>query len=203
MSTLIVGSEGAQGRRYRSILKFLSIPYLCTDEKYPTPELSRNFKAVIIATPTDTHLEVIRKYLPYGCPILCEKPIAKNAKDVEQIFTEAENAKVPLSMVMQYRQLVPTSQISRAVSYYDYFRHGNDGLTWDCLQIIALARGEIKLSELSPVWHCGINGFDLRISDMDRAYVQEIKDWYLRIPHEKPAEVIQIHQKVEAYARKP
>lgn len=42
---------------------------------------------VVVATPTDTHLQVINEIFLFGQPkvILCEKPLAYNLNDAEQI----------------------------------------------------------------------------------------------------------------------
>ena len=196
MSILIVGSEGAQGKRYRSILKYLRIPYYCKDIDV-IPFEPPTHEGIIIATPTDTHEEVIREHLRYKVPILIEKPIAKDVGVVEKLFKEAEKAGVQLSMVYQYRHLAQRKNTGPSV--YNYFRHGNDGLIWDCLQIIGLAKGKVTLAEDSPVWHCQINGQFLRIEEMDLAYIKEVWDWQAKKTRQTTDEIISIHKKVQEF----
>ena len=45
---------------------------------------SNNFDAVLIASLTNTHVELILKSAEYGKPILCEKPIDVDINKVEQ-----------------------------------------------------------------------------------------------------------------------
>lgn len=190
---LILGSEGAQGKRYQSILRYLEEDFVCIDDKIDCDAAYRKLglvTGIIIATPTDTHLELIKKYAYLGAPMLVEKPIWKGS-------LLAVSHPELVSMVCQYRHLVDRN--ATGTSHYNYFRHGNDGLTWDCTQIIGLANGEVKLSEHSPVWQCTINGKALNIADMDRAYVLEVKEW-LEGRGVDFKEAMRIHEKVRLYA---
>jgi hypothetical protein len=197
---LLVGSEGAQGKRYQAILKYLGKDFRRVDEIWGEPTFDdpsvqpAAFSGIILATPTDTHIDQVRRYLGWRVPILVEKPFSKDVDALKALEPEANG--VPLSLVMQYRHLaIGTKQ---EPSFYDYFRHGNDGLTWDCLQTIALAKGPVRLSEASPVWNCVINGHMLNIADMDGAYIREVQDW-LSGRHQSFSVIIDIHEKVRAF----
>jgi len=85
-------------------------------------------------------------------------------------------------------------------SHYDYFRHGNDGLVWDCLQIIALARSAPLLRETSPMWSSMINGKALNIAHMDAAYMAYVQAWF-KYPAQDMGEIIGIHEKVDAFEK--
>jgi hypothetical protein len=198
MSILIVGANGNMGKRYGAILTYLGKQWSGVDAEHNRHFVlasARASEGVIIATPTATHAQVIRDVLPAGKPILCEKPVTKNVVELKEILGEA---KTPFRMVYQYQLMVSGSRIGR--SHYDYFRHGNDGLVWDCLQIIGLSRGKPDLGEASPVWRCMINGKALNLAHMDAAYIAYVQAW-LKYPKQDPGEIIAIHEKVDDFER--
>ena len=55
--------------------------------------------AVVVVTPDDTHYEMVMAALDAGLHVLCEKPIALNAKDAKAMYEKAE-AKQLKHMVM-------------------------------------------------------------------------------------------------------
>ena len=57
---------------------------------------SNNFDAVLIASLTNTHVELILKSAEYGKPILCEKPIDVDINKVEQCKKELLKFDVPI-----------------------------------------------------------------------------------------------------------
>lgn len=59
--------------------------------------------AVIIATPTDTHLEVVEEVARAGKHILCEKPLAETVEDCRKIDSVCGRAKVRLAVGSQCR----------------------------------------------------------------------------------------------------
>jgi hypothetical protein len=198
---LVVGSEGSQGKRYRAILDWLNVKYacrdVCVDEIHKDTDIYEDISHILITTPTDTHCEQIKKYLPYQKPILVEKPITKNLIQLEQVLDAVMTLGVEISMVHQYRHLLK-SQVKGADSHYNYFKHGNDGLIWDCLQIINLATGAVQLSEHSPIWMCRINGEPLKIQQMDFAYITEITQW-LNGYRDSLDTLYKIHEKVASF----
>lgn len=196
MSTLIVGSEGSMGKRYQAILTYLGQYFINCDLKTPSEFNEDEVTRVILATPTSTHLDMILKYSDLGVPILCEKPISKLLRDTENLVDHCARKGARLSMMMQYRQL---KRGLAGSSYYNYFRHGNDGLTWDCFQIIALANGPIELREDSPIWKCEINNVTINLSEMDWAYVREVLDWVSDDNQMTDEKLIEMHEKVSAF----
>lgn len=176
----LVGSEGSMGKRYQAILRHLKEDFIALD-KASMPEeeiISRASECdrILICTPTDTHVRYLRALLPTRKPILCEKPVTKNLEELEELHAECARNGWQYQMVMQYLELEISREPNRW-SFYNYFRHGNDGLVWDCMQIVALAQGDIALGETSPYWDCVINGRKLNIADMDGAYVRHIHRW--------------------------
>jgi hypothetical protein len=193
--TLILGADGSMGQRYRAILKYLKEPF----EGYDTARgcaPSRpmyEYDRFIVATPTSTHHDLVLELGRLNKPILCEKPLSKDLKEVLAMMNAASN----LSVMMQYRKLVDSDN-TPGLSWYDYFRHGNDGLVWDVFQIIALAKSDVVIREDSPVWNCGINGEQLSLANMDAAYVRAVDDWLMG---EKISDldIFRYHRKVKAY----
>jgi len=188
---LLLGSKGNMGRRYSAILKYLCIPFRGVDVGDPIP--NKNYTGVLIATPTDTHLELIETYTALGLPILCEKPIAKNMVDVEKAVACARD----LTMVNQYAYLVPKD--ADGATFYNYWNSGKDGPQWDCINIIGMDKGKNLpvISNESPVWTCVINGQVLSIKDMDVAYCRMVKDWWVkRIPTGNAAYIVEAHRRI-------
>lgn len=169
VNVLLLGSEGNMGKRYQAILRKLRISFTGVDKNDIRPK--DKFSHVIIATPTDTHYDLIKEYKQYSVPILCEKPITTNPNELEQIMIW----KAKLTMVNQYAHM----QMFRASgsSCYDYFKTGDDGLGWDCINILGMAKGKVTLMNKSPIWQCQLNGQTLRINDMDEAYISMIMQW--------------------------
>lgn len=199
MSVLLIGSEGSMGKRYQAILRYLKRDFLCVDRNHTIDEISEIAKrcsGYIIATPTHTHCNYIRLLMGQKKPILCEKPITTNIKELKDLFFDLyKEGSRSIRMTMQYKFLVQSD--ARGDSLYDYFRHGTDGLTWDCMQIIALAKDKIELSESSPIWTCKINGDYLSLGDMDGAYVANVADWFFQ-PYQDLSYLLDIHEKVKS-----
>ncbi len=196
MSIAIVGSEGSMGSRYKAIFRYLNIPFQALDQLHSPQDVIKaveGSKGVVLATPTATHAQLIEALVPLKKPILCEKPVTQDLLDLRRLITLCRDAGTPLRMMFQYSMLVSPNRIGR--SLYNYFKHGNDGLIWDCLQIIALARGPLVLKEDSPVWSCVINGQKLDIAHMDAAYIAYIQKWF-REPSQDLGEIYSIHERV-------
>ncbi len=175
---LIVGANGNMGTRYRAILRYLGQDFECVDqESVPLKILDQAEKSsgVIVATPTHTHVSFLRLLADCGKRILCEKPFSKNIAETRDIVSHLKRHGTRVSMVSQYMELADPNSLGP--SGYDYFRHGQDGLIWDCIQIIGMARGEVIIQEKSPIWKCSLNGKQLSVADMDMAYVQHVNRW--------------------------
>lgn len=195
---LLLGCKGSMGRRYEAILKHLHVPYVGHDINDNGTFSKEDIKGIIIATPTETHNELIKKYASWQVPILCEKPVTKVDHELEEILTLCRKKKVNLQMVNQYK-FMPLGKDRLKKTKYDYFRHGNDGLHWDCINIIGLSKSKrITLSDQSPVWSCTIDGKRLQLSQMDGAYVKMIQHW-LRSPRENLNYIEKAHKKVRDF----
>lgn len=171
---LLIGSEGNMGKRYKAIFNHLGIDYSTFDSAIDCHihSYAKYAKGFLIATPTDTHTDLIFQLAPYKRPILCEKPITRDPTELAAVLM----LKPKLQMVNQYAHM-PISKSKNKPTSYNYYRHGGDGLNWDCINVIGLAKGPVKLDQQSPVWNCTINGKKLNLSDMDHAYISMIKSW--------------------------
>jgi myo-inositol 2-dehydrogenase/D-chiro-inositol 1-dehydrogenase len=68
---------------------------------------------VLIVTPSDSHVEVVRRVAQAKLPILCEKPCGINAADTKMAQRYVADAGVPLQ-VAYWRRFVPELQAIRA-----------------------------------------------------------------------------------------
>lgn len=177
MKILILGSEGSMGTRYRACLTHLGYSYDTFDVRVNGsfhPPFDK-YTHVAICTPTHTHFELLKELIPMNKEILCEKPITKNIEELILIKNLIEKHKSRVIMMLQYSMLVEESL--KHGSHYNYYKTGNDGLYWDCLQILHLSNDVPKIKNTSPIWSCAINGKELRIGKMDYAYVVFLQKW--------------------------
>ena len=195
MSILIVGGKGNMGSRYARNLWHLDKEVLIADVDTKPKEIEKmadRASGIIIATPTDTHSAFILSLSRHKKPILCEKPLCKDVKELKHTLFEARSNGCKVSMVFQYGILAKPG--ATGLSSYDYFKHGGDGLAWDCIQIIGLARRGVTLAENSDVWRCMINGHSLNIADMDLAYRKFVEGWLLK-PDQDMGALVALHEK--------
>lgn len=200
MRVLLVGAMGNMGKRYSVVLKYLGIDFYRRDKgvsDISDADVLAKVSHIIIATPTATHIPLIRQYMPYRKPILCEKPICKDPAELNRVMKECEGYGVHLSMVSQYSELVQNTRIGW--TYYNFFKHGDDSLVWDCIQIIGLARSGLDLADDSPIWKCRINGQSLSLADMDMAYVKFVEQW-LKDPKSDHGKLLAWHLKTQEMA---
>ncbi len=80
--------------------------------------------AVLVATPNSCHLENVRLALQFGKPVLCEKPMAVNANQCQQMVEVARHANLLLGVahvlrfdrsVERIRERIAAGQIGRPV----------------------------------------------------------------------------------------
>lgn len=190
----LIGSKGNMGKRYSVIMDYLGIKYKSFDiDNIETlPNCVDDIESFIVATPTDDHFKTLMNIKKYNLPILCEKAITKDTEELSTLLMM--DAK--LAMVNQYEFLVHDYPLNRfAESHYNYFKSGNDGLVWDCINIIGLAINPPLLANNSPVWECMINGKILNIADMDIAYISMIEAWK-NAPWDDKEYIYNAHKKV-------
>lgn len=182
MKICVVGAHGNMGRRYCSILRYFGHDVLEHDIG-SMPEGVSKCDGIIIATPTDTHYDVMMYYEHFGIPMLVEKPITKS---LEQLI-ELMELKTTWRMINQYEYFEYQNQMKnpnilsmfdgKPHTEYDFFKSGSDTIIWDCINLIGLAKGTFKCANTSPIWNCVLNGHRLDYSKIDYSYIWNIHDW--------------------------
>jgi len=178
----IIGASGNMGKRYQSVCKYLNIPFDGLDVNDPLPVNDPKYTHYVIATPTVSH----EKILHYLCAvnsmplkILCEKPIL--CDDPQSILKFAEERGHEIYMVNQYAYYshqIHMKYDGAGRTSYNYYNSGGDGIFWDCIQLIYLAKNEISLSNNTPIWYAEINGVELDRETIDLCYVKMIHDFW-------------------------
>ncbi|MFH0795755.1 MAG: Gfo/Idh/MocA family oxidoreductase [Candidatus Omnitrophota bacterium] len=82
-----------EGKRYR-------VPWFTSVEEMVK---KTDCDAIYIATPQSAHLEEVRISVQYKKHILCEKPLATNVQEAEEILNICKRAKVRLGVNFNYR----------------------------------------------------------------------------------------------------
>lgn len=195
---IVVGYLGNMGKRYTAILDYLDHPWIGIEDmgvhydNQMEQQISglhvQEYHSVLIATPTSTHMDMIKKYKGLNLPILCEKPISYGEEDIDWLF----NNNINIAMINQYHYL---SGVGGA-TYYDFYNTGKDSIQWDCINIVGMARQEkAYINNKSPEWNCCINGKRLTIEDVNAAYVDMIREW-LGEPKSNLEYIKEAHKKV-------
>lgn len=71
--------------------------------------------AVVIASPNNTHRDVLAPLFERGVAILCEKPLATTLADARWIVEQAEGRAAPFWTGMEYRYMPPVAAFVRQV----------------------------------------------------------------------------------------
>ena len=139
--------------------------------------------------------------MKYSVPILCEKPICKDIKQIKDLFSDLKM--IPFNMVYQYQYALEGAiQKDHERSWYDYYDHGQDTLPWDCIQIIGLAKSYVRLSDKQDVWDCSINGSKLNLRMIQLGYRQMITHW-LSSGYGDKSKLLEIHEKTIEFEANP
>lgn len=193
----LLGANGSMGRRYQAILRYLQAAYQAFDrEEFHLERVAsalRSSDRVIIATPTPSHLSLcalVSVEAP-GISILCEKPLATTREALEAMLV------LPNLMMMAQYTLLDAHKDGDTC--YDYFHSGQDGLAWDCCQLIGLARGSVILRNESPIWRCTLNGRALSLDELEQAYVKFVAKWIRNEMRQGSGWLRDIHMRVWQY----
>lgn len=201
---LVVGYKGNMGSRYTAILDYLGVDWVGVDFKESTGAgYAEKVDGVIDAGPTAlrmTRLRTLVSRFP-GAPILAEKPFTTHGL-AWKVIGDHGLLNTPVQMVNQYVFMggyrLPPGHSDH--TYYNYFKHGGDGLAFDCINILGLAKGSVDLLGTSPIWKCEINGRTLSIQDMDRAYIAMVERW-LKKPVSNWDYIVHAHRKAYEYEK--
>jgi 1,5-anhydro-D-fructose reductase (1,5-anhydro-D-mannitol-forming) len=84
-----------------------------------TAELARcpEVDAVFVATPDALHLQDVVAALQAGKPVLCEKPMAMNAAEVEQMIATSKRAALPLGVAHVFRFEESTRRLRERIAH--------------------------------------------------------------------------------------
>lgn len=190
VNVLVIGCKGNMGRRYIAILKYLGVKHRGVDEGEYI--LSNDATHVIIAAPTNIHHELLSNICSlrdHPIKILCEKPFfVPDPEDEEDGWDSLSRMTGLLKklhekghktyMVNNYAYY-PFSRTEGGPTQYSYYNSGKDGIVWDCIQLIHLARHEIYLSNNSPRWQTVINGESINKDRIDAGYIDMVADFVL------------------------
>ncbi|MDJ0630052.1 MAG: Gfo/Idh/MocA family oxidoreductase [Rhodobacter sp.] len=66
---------------------------------------------LLIASPNDTHHDILMDVLDTAKPILCEKPLCTTAADCREVIAKAERRAAPVWVAMEYRYMPPVARL--------------------------------------------------------------------------------------------
>ena len=200
----IVG-YGNMGKRYGAICRNLDIDYIAVDEN---DEIPLDKKFYIISTPTDTHTAILQSLIisvDEPANFLVEKPISKNPQHLDVCINLIQRYYHNVYMVNNYAYYDFALPKAGGLTVYDYYNSGRDGLAYDCIQLIHLADGEVKLGNDNPIWKCKINGLHMNREKVDWCYIRMIEDFYSEGKKYGKLwgvdDIIAAHNKVMAYEK--
>ena len=117
---------------------------------------------VIIATYVSTHLSILRDCVVAGKHVLCEKPIAANARDGQEFYRLAKNGRSQVLVAhilrrnasyIKIRDLIRSGAIGRLKTVRMTQNH--HALDWE--------RYRRLLEDCSPILDCGVHYFDVDV----------------------------------------
>ncbi len=88
-------------------------------KSYETPDAlcaSPDIDAIFVASPDALHLEHVLTAVRHGKPVLCEKPMAMNAREAEQMIEAAEKAGVLLGVAQNFRFEASVNRLRDAIA---------------------------------------------------------------------------------------
>ena len=90
----------------------------CDSGKY-SEVYSQTFDGYVVATATNAHVEILKSLLPFGKPILCEKPISLTVEETDEVIATAEKFGTQIQVGFQRRFDPPISKAAKMVSNGD------------------------------------------------------------------------------------
>jgi predicted dehydrogenase len=70
---------------------------------------------LIVATPPESHFEIVRRALELGIPVLCEKPLSEDLSEAFQMASISRHEGVPLLVGMNFRFVPSVVELRRVV----------------------------------------------------------------------------------------
>ena len=185
MNVLLLGAEGSIGSRYAAILKHLRIKFTPLEARDSLEAIPCNGTPVthaLVATPTETHIELCNQLLDMGLPFLCEKPLSMDVKASDNLLRRIRRMKLldECHVVNNYCYALARHSPKQLISY-DYYKtgNGNDGTNWDCCQLIYYAKKNkitYTIDTDSPIWILRVDGKDMPYRDIEESYINMVSD---------------------------
>lgn len=138
----------------------------------PEPFFKSGVDAVTIASPAPTHKENVLECAKRGLPVLCEKPLAMDDADAEEMIAAMARAGLPLAVGFCYRFSPVALEIARLVRenrigevralrlIYIWNLHGIYELDADGKPFYSPRRLD-RMAEGGPLVDCGVHQIDL------------------------------------------
>jgi len=134
---------------------------------------------VVLATPTSTHYRYIKFFAAKNIPILCEKPACTASNEILQL---QKTVKVDFRVVCNWSYVLPDRLLpEKNEIIYRNQTSGNDGLAWDCIQLIYLSDDYKCDLGVGVPWDITINGVTITPKMIEDSYTKMMADW-LRHP---------------------
>jgi predicted dehydrogenase len=67
--------------------------------------------AYVVATPNQTHVDVLGRVLQTGLPLLIEKPLCTTVEDCQKVLDAARDYPTPIWMGLEYRYMAPVARL--------------------------------------------------------------------------------------------
>jgi len=163
------------GKRYRTVLARLGQKCLLADVEYERSLDTTYVDRVIITTPTQTHYRLVKFFATKGIPILCEKPVCTSVDEILQLQKDVHvdfRVVCNWSYVLDERLLPEKNEI-----VYRNMTSGNDGLAWDCIQLIYLSDDYKCDLGVGVPWDITINGVAITPKMIEDSYTKMMADW--------------------------
>ena len=172
MKFVIFGANGSMGRRYTAICKNMGHTVLPI-EIGQTLSPTEDFDYAIIATPTKTHFDIVKKLLPYNKTILCEKPVCFNLRRVKELRLLDKRHLV--KVVCNWKFVKGMLPFNHNKIEYNFYNTGKDGLYYDCCQLVLLSHGSCILRTTSPTFMATVNGKSISLTNIENSYITMIE----------------------------
>eukprot|EP01104_Vermistella_antarctica_P013585 TRINITY_DN4136_c0_g1_i1.p1 TRINITY_DN4136_c0_g1~~TRINITY_DN4136_c0_g1_i1.p1 ORF type:complete len:656 (+),score=237.65 TRINITY_DN4136_c0_g1_i1:31-1968(+) len=85
-------------------------------------EVIDDIDCVLISTPSQYHVDVVRLALKHNKPVMCEKPLALEKSDVRDCIELSEEKRVPLMVGFNRRQAKEFRELKKAIDADEVFR---------------------------------------------------------------------------------
>ena len=95
----------------RSMAKNLAGEHVATYSNYQDLLKTNNCDAIIIATPNDTHHQILLATIEYNKPILCEKPLCTSSEHCREVLIKSSTNSCPIWVAMEYRYMPPLQRL--------------------------------------------------------------------------------------------